>query len=72
MLNKRPGKGNWVVPLTSCFVAARENVPTQPIGDDFESGGRHRFFDLVVFAGSTSLSVLQKMVHPRQFGDRGV
>ena len=42
------------------------------IGDEFESGGRHCLFDVVVFAGRASLGILQEVVHPWQFDDRGV
>jgi hypothetical protein len=46
------------------WAARRRSVHTQPIRDDFESGGRHCLFDVVVLAGRASFSVLQKMVHP--------
>ena len=42
----------------------REKAPTQPIGYDFESGGRHCLFDFVVFAGCAGLGVLKRWFIP--------
>ena len=64
----RARKGTGVL-LTIFFPARRETVHTQPIGDNFESCGRHGLFDSVVFVWSPSLGVLQEMVHARQLND---
>jgi hypothetical protein len=36
----------------------------QPIDDDFESGGRHCLFDIIIFARRPGLGFLKNMVHP--------
>ncbi len=67
--NQSAPRGRQYSASEAGFTMRREKAPTQPIGNDFESGGRHCLFDFVVFAGCACLGVLQEMVHTRQFDD---
>src|SRR2546429_2051125 len=42
----------------------RKDVYAQPIGDDFESGGRHGLFDIVVFVWSPVLASCRRWFMP--------
>src|ERR1700722_8989012 len=60
------------VPLTVCLAAKDQSVLAQPISNNFDCGGRHGLFDIVLFVWSAGLGVLQQVVHPRQFNDSRV
>ncbi len=51
---------NCGAPLTGYFAARAESALAQPIGNDFDCGGRHGLFDIVVFVWTASLGVLQQ------------